>query len=87
MHFWEQSDTVLTFFSFSITRRTGIVSFSAHSSGADVVVVVVVVVGFANPSEQVPDSSPTASMASLFSIKRRALSATPSSPKEVPVGA
>jgi len=44
MHFWEQSDTVLTFFSFSITRRAGIVFFSAHSSGADVVVVVVVVV-------------------------------------------
>jgi len=45
MHSLEQSDTVFTFFSFAIVRRTGIVSFSAHSSGADVVVVVVVVVG------------------------------------------
>jgi hypothetical protein len=41
----------------------------------------------ADPSEQVPDSSPTACIASLFSIKIRALSATPSSPKDVPVGA
>jgi len=40
----EQSDTVFTFFSFAIVRRTGIVSLSAQSSGADVVVVVVVVV-------------------------------------------
>ena len=44
------------------------------------------VVGGADPSEQVPDSSPTACIASLFSIKTRALLATPSSPKEVPVG-
>ena len=44
-------------------------------------------VGGAAPSEQVPDSSPTACIASLFSIRTRALSATPSSPKEVPVGA
>ena len=44
-------------------------------------------VGGEDPSEQVPDSSPTACIASLFSIKTRALSATPSSPKEVPVGA
>ena len=43
-------------------------------------------VGGADPSEQVPDSSPTAIIANLFSIKTRALSATPSSPKEVPVG-
>ena len=44
-------------------------------------------VGGEDPSEQVPDSSPTASIASLFSIKTSALLATPSSPKEVPVGA
>ena len=31
MHFLEQSNTVFTFFSFSITRRTGILSLSAHS--------------------------------------------------------
>ena len=45
------------------------------------------VVGGVDPSEQVPDSSPTACIASLFSIRTRALLATPSSPKEVPVGA
>jgi len=83
MHFWKQSDTVLTFFSFSITRRAGIMFFSAHSSGAGVVGAEV---GGADPSEQVPDSSPTACIASLFSIKTSALLATPSSPKEVPVG-
>ena len=42
-------------------------------------------VGF-NPSEQVPDSSPTACIASLFCIKTSALLATPAFPREVPVG-
>jgi len=53
MHFWEQSDTVLTFFSFSITRRAGIVFFLAHSSITVVVVVAVVGEDVDDPVEPV----------------------------------
>jgi len=66
MHFWEQSATVLTFFSFSITRRAGIVFFSAgHSSGADVVVVVVVGEDVADPVDPVDAVDPGGEQMSL----------------------
>ena len=38
-----------------------------------------------DPSEQVPDSSPTACIASLFSVSSRTLSDTPLTPRLVPV--